>query len=326
MIRWSPFSAAVLATAAVVCLGAGACGTNKVSPPLAEGFRLDDPGRAPLTVLTVGDFSYTNADFARFARMTLGDSGEGLTAEAAGRLFEDFIERKLIVGAAAERGFSLSDEEKSRSIEVFRANRDGTEPEGPAASVSPEDFLESVLVEKYLTDQVRDIGVGEEEIADYYEAHTDEFLQPERFQVSQILLSAEGKAGQVLDRLRNAGEREFREAARTESEGPEAEKDGLMGVFSLGQLPLDLEKVIFALDEGRISRVVQSAYGYHIFRLDKKLESRLIPVDEAATLIRAKLLEQKNQAAIDAHTASLKTAMKWEVSARNLPFIYESPE
>ncbi|RPI97608.1 MAG: hypothetical protein EHM32_01150, partial [Spirochaetales bacterium] len=161
---------------------------------------------------------------------------------------------------------------------------------------------------------------------DYYESHKNEFFQPERLQVSQILLSTEGKAGQVLSRIRTAGEREFREAARTESEGPEAEKDGLMGVFSLGQLPQDLEKVIFALGEGKISRVVQSAYGYHIFRLDQKLESRLMPAEEAAPLIRSKLLELKNQAAIDAHVASLKSNMKWEIIAENLPFIYENPE
>jgi len=326
MKQWSPFTAAAVATAAVLCLGAGACGKNSVSPPLAEGFRLDDPGKAARTVLSVEDISYTNSDFARFARLTLGDNAEGLTAEAAGRLFDDYIERKLIVGAASVGNFGLTDEERTKSLEVFKSNQAGAGPESASASASPEDFLEGILVDKYLAEQVKEITVGEEEIAAYYEAHKNEFLQPERLQVSQILLSAEGKAGQVLERLRTAGEKEFRDAARTESEGPEAEKGGLMGVFSLGQLPLELEKVIFALGEGKISRVVQSPYGYHIFRLDKKLESRLIPAAEAAPIIRAKLLEQKNQAAIDAHVASLKTTMKWSVIVKNLPFIYQSPE
>jgi len=326
MKQWSPFSVFTLATGVVLCLGAGACGKKAVSPPLAEGFRLDDPERAALPVLIVEGVSFTNADFARFAQLTLGEPGEGLTAEAAGRLFDDFVERKLIVGAAAARGFTLTETDKAASQEIFRATRDAAGLEKPATTTAPEDFLEGILVEKYLTEQVRENSVGDEEIGDYYESHKNEFFQPERLQVSQILLSTEGKAGQVLNRIRIAGEREFREAARTESEGPEAKKDGLMGVFSLGQLPQDLEKVIFALGEGKISRVVQSAYGYHIFRLDQKLESRLMPVEEAAPLIRSKLLELKNQAAIDAHVASLKSSMKWEIIAENLPFIYENPE
>ncbi|MBN1939719.1 MAG: peptidyl-prolyl cis-trans isomerase [Candidatus Aminicenantes bacterium] len=322
MNKWSPFSAAVLATAAVLCLGAGACGKKAVPPPLAEGFRLDDPERAALPILTVEDVSFVNADFARFAQLTLGEPGEGLTAEAAGRLFEDFIRRKLIIAAAAARDFVLSEEDKAAIAEGTGSGASV----GQAAQPGREDFLEGALVEKYLTDQVRNIGVSDEEIVAYYEEHRSDFLQPERLQVSQILFSTEGKAGQVLNRLRNAGERLFREAAQTDSEGPEADKGGLMGVFSLGQLPPDLEKVIFALDEGKISRVVQSAYGFHIFRLDKKFEQRLMPVEEAAGPIRAKLLERKNQAAIDAHLASLKEKMKWEVIRRNLPFIYENPE
>jgi len=314
-------SALVLTSAAVCCLGTGACGHKSVSPPLLEGFRLDDPEKAALPVLTIEDIPFTNADFARFVRLTVGEPDIALTAEAAGRLFDDFIDRKLIIRRAASQGIGLSGEEKSKSLDVFRLNRGGEN--APAAASSPEDFLEGVLVEKYLILQVKDIVVAEDEISSYYESHKNEFLQPERLQVSQILLSAEGKASEVLEKLRSAGEEEFRQVAQSESEGPEAKSGGLMGVFSLGQLPLELEKVIFALQEGRLSRVVQSPYGYHIFRLDRKFEPRLRPPDEAAPLIEAKLIEQKNQAAIDAHVASLKETMSWKVTAENLPFVYQ---
>ena len=313
-------TAIVLASAAVCCLGTGACGPKSVSPPLAEGFRLDDPEKAMLPVLTIEGVSFTNADFARFVRLTVGEPDAALTAEAAGRLFDDFTNRKLIIRRAASRGVGLSGEEKSKSLDVFRLNRSGEN--ALAADSDPEDFLEGVLVDKYLALQVEGIVVAEDEISSYYENHKNEFLQPERLQVSQILLSAEGKASEVLKKLRSGGEEEFRQTARAESEGPEAKNGGLMGVFSLGQLPLELEKVVFALEEGRFSRVVQSPYGYHIIRLDRKFEPRLRPLDEAAPLIEAKLIEQKNQATMDAHLASLKEMMSWKVTAENLPFVY----
>jgi len=152
MKQWSPFSVFTLATGVVLCLGAGACGKKAVSPPLAEGFRLDDPERAALPVLIVEGVSFTNADFARFAQLTLGEPGEGLTAEAAGRLFDDFVERKLIVGAAAARGFTLTETDKAASQEIFRATRDAAGLEKPATT-APEDFLEGILVASDITMQ-----------------------------------------------------------------------------------------------------------------------------------------------------------------------------
>jgi len=252
--------------------------------------------------------------------LTVGEPEAALTAEAAGRLFDDFIERKLIVLSAAARGIDLSEEEKEKSLAIFKLNR--AEGAAPPSEADNADLLEGVLVEKYMAVEISGITVPEDEIKAYYEVHKNEFLQPERLQVSQILFSSEGRASEILEKIRSAGENEFREAARTSSEGPEAKNGGLMGVFSLGQLPLELEKVIFALEEGRISRVVQSPYGYHIFRLDRKFEPRLRSRSETAPLIEARLLEQKNQAARDARVASLKETMSWKIRAENLPFVY----
>jgi parvulin-like peptidyl-prolyl isomerase len=326
ILRRTVLSAIVLTGAAVLCLGAGACGRKPVSPPLAEGFRLDDPEKAALPALEIEGTEFTNAEFARFVRVTLGENDNSLTAEAASRLFDDFVERKLISRQAADQNIGLTDEEKSASMEMFRAGSGGNESSGAQKDPDPEDLYEGWLVEKFLALQVRDLFVADAEVEPYYEAHKSDYLQPERLQVSQILLAGEGRASEILDKLKNTGEKEFRDVARAESAGSEAGKGGLMGVFSLGQLPLELEKVIFALQEGRISRVVQSAYGYHIFRLDKKFESRLMPAAEAAPLVRAKLLEEKSQAAIETHLSFLKKSMKWTMIPENLPFIYQKSE
>jgi len=82
--------------------------------------------------------------------------------------------------------------------------------------------------------------------------------------VSQILVKSSDLAVELQQKLGQADEQSFRQAARDYSEAPDAYKGGLMGVFKPGDLPYDMEKVIFALEEGKISRVFQSAYGYHI--------------------------------------------------------------
>ncbi len=96
-----------------------------------------------------------------------------------------------------------------------------------------------------------------------------------------------------------------------------------MGVFSPGQLPPELEQVIFALQPGEISRVVASSYGFHIFRLDRKLESRLLEPGEAATEIRARLLAAKGKTAVAAHLAELKGLLSVVERPENLSFAYQ---
>ncbi len=177
MKRNPDFLAAAVLAAAALCLGAGACGGKTGSPPASEGFRLDDPQKAALPVLTVEGIAFTNADFARFARLTVGEPEASLTAEAAGRLFDDFVERKLIVLSAAARGIDLSEEEKEKSLAIFKLNR--AEGAAPSSEADNADLLEGVLVEKYMALEISGITVPAM-IAAYYEAHKNEFLQPER--------------------------------------------------------------------------------------------------------------------------------------------------
>jgi parvulin-like peptidyl-prolyl isomerase len=108
--------------------------------------------------------------------------------------------------------------------------------------------------------------------------------------------------------------------------GPEAARGGIMGVFSPGQLPQELEKVIFALKEGEVSPVVASSYGYHIFRVDKKTDFRLLTAAEAAPLVRSRLREERGKAAVAAYLAELKASLTWTLRPENLAFAYQRIE
>jgi parvulin-like peptidyl-prolyl isomerase len=95
-----------------------------------------------------------------------------------------------------------------------------------------------------------------------------------------------------------------------------------MGVFRQGDLPADMEKVIFALDEGRTSQVVESSYGFHIFRLDRKLPPALLSANEAAPEIQQRLMAQKMKEALATHLGGLKDTLIWESLPGNLFFTY----
>jgi parvulin-like peptidyl-prolyl isomerase len=293
-------------------------GTETVSPGETQ--------RAGRIVLEIQGVTYSDADFQEYVRSTIGGSGKSLAIPALSRLYDDFVEEKLFLRRARDQNVVLTDDEKSDYLAKLKRAM-GVDNNKPEPAISGETVLfEHLLVEKYLSLLVKNISIEDEDISGFYSQHKSDYLQPERVQVSQILLASEGKATEVRGRLKDADEAQFRTMARAESAGPEAVKGGVMGVFSAGQLPPELEKFIFPLNAGEISQVVGSSYGYHIFRVDKKFEARLISPAEAAPAIRANLLDQKSKEAVAAHLEELKAAMDWKSYPENLSFAYQRNE
>jgi parvulin-like peptidyl-prolyl isomerase len=283
-----------------------------------------DPQNRGRIILEVEGTTFTNADFDKYVRLTAGDSSPSLSAAVLSRLYDGFIEERLFIKRSQAEGVALSDGEKANYLKKLEISM-GTE-DNKSLMTDRAVLTERLLVEKYLYLLVKDIRVDDKEIAAYYSLHKGDYLLPEKVQVSQILLASAGQASEVRDRLKNASEEEFRTMARTASSGPEASKGGVMGVFSAGQLPPELEKVIFPMKEGEIGRVVESTYGFHIFRLDKKFEARLVGPSDAAASIRTKLADEKSQRTIAAHLEELKASMDWKPLPENLPFTYQRIE
>jgi parvulin-like peptidyl-prolyl isomerase len=140
--------------------------------------------------------------------------------------------------------------------------------------------------------------------------------------VSQILLKTDHEAVDVLHKVRGYDEETFRRFAREFSIGPEAGRGGDMGLYEMNQLPYEMEKVIFSLQTGQVSDVFASVYGFHIFRLDERLEAKLMTEEEATAAIRALIVDQKREKALTVYLNDLKQNLEWKTLNDNLPFTY----
>jgi parvulin-like peptidyl-prolyl isomerase len=239
-------------------------------------------------VLSVEGVSYTQADFTRYVTRSTGEEASQLSEAVLSRLFDSFIEEKLLLAEALDWVDRLDPAEKESLV----SQGGGRIPEVRQ------------LLEIWARILTKDITVAPEEITAYYAEHKRDFLKSARVRVSQILLATENRAVQALDMIKDSGEPRFREVARQMSIGVEADKGGAMGVFELGQLPSEMETVIFALQEGESSRIVESAYGYHVFRLDAKYPPELVSEGEASLEIEDAILENKFQAHLASHCSS----------------------
>ena len=304
-----------------IFLGANCGEKNKQESSLSVS--LEDPQKKNYIIIEIEDSAYLNSDFEKYVRGTFGNDRKALTPVSLSRLLDKFIEEKLVLQSAINQNISMSWEEKQEYLAKL-----STELKSEGSNVSVEEMdteilFDRLLIEKYTYELVKDIEVKEEEIREYYNLHKREFLRPQRVEASQILLETEDQAIEVLERVKNASEEDFRKIAEAESIGLEAVKGGKMGVFEMGQLPFEMEQVLFSLEEGELSPVVESSYGYHIFRVDRRFEPELMSEEKALPGIKVKILDLKINYRISTHIEYLKNNIEWNFYPMNLSFPYQ---
>ena len=143
--------------------------------------------------------------------------------------------------------------------------------------------------------------VGDEEVKAYYQSHADRFKVGETRRASHILIpaakdapeadvkAAKAKADELLVAARKAPG-DFGKLARQNSQDPlSAKKDGDLDWFGRGAMVRAFEDAAFALNEGQISDVVHSDFGFHIIRLTGVRAERVKPFEEVKAEILADL-------------------------------------
>jgi len=289
----------------------------------SQSFNLEDSKKKNKIILNIEGTSYSNADFEKYIRDIVGNNLDELTIPSLSRLYDKFAEEMILLQSAKKQNISLTPEEKKKYLTKLRNEFQSEEEKEFFDELDTQIIYDKLLIEKYTYQLVNGIEVKNEEVGEYYNLHQAEFSQPERIRISQILKKTEEEALEVLERIKEASSEEFKDIAVSNSIGPEAAKGGDMGWFEIGQLPSEMEKVIFTLKEGEASQVVESSYGYHIFRIDKKFSPEHISLDDASASIKIRLLDQKIKDAISKHLEELKKNMDWKSYHKNLSFPYQ---
>ena len=137
------------------------------------------------------------------------------------------------------------------------------------------------------------------EIEAYYQAHQQDFTETPQVTLSEIAIfyegksrgSAKAKAQDVLDRLR--GGDSFEDLAAEYSEGATASRGGDMGIFKQGVLAASLESVVFDLEAGQTTGLIENEWGIQIIKVTAKETASVKPLEDVRGEITQRLYEQK---------------------------------
>ena len=144
----------------------------------------------------------------------------------------------------------------------------------------------------------QNVEVADTDIQAYYDQHQDEFTQPQRNRYSVIQTKTEAEAKAVLDELSKGGD--FAALAKEKSADIiSARNGGDMGWLEPGTTPDELKNAGLK-DKGQLSGVIKSSVGFLVVRLDDIQPAQTKPLAEVKDAIAAKVKQEK---AVDAYYA-----------------------
>ncbi len=148
------------------------------------------------------------------------------------------------------------------------------------------------------------VSVSPDEIERFYRANHEDFRTGERVTVRAIIfrvepLDSEAEVARIQQKAEEVrqlalGGRRFEDLAKQFSEGPGAEKGGLLGTFARGEFESqpELEPIAFALPPGGLSDVVRVDKAFYILRVDRIEPPGYRSLDEARDQIRETLYQK----------------------------------
>lgn len=270
-------------------------------------------------IAKVNDTVLTEADLQQSLNeiMPAGVFHKGFSSEKRAKYrpqaFDKMIEKELFYQEAVKRGMTVDQK-------IIKAERDKTikrmggkkrfKAALKKAGLTDKQYQEK-LKKKHLSKHLIVVEVkdkaktSDEEVKAYYEKNKNKFMRPEARKLTHILISVKpsadeserkmkkARAQEVVDKI-NAGE-DMSMVAWNYSDDPYSVKSGDYGLVHKGRLYPALEKEVFQIEPGRLSEIVETIHGYHVFRVEEVKAPEQLSLEDAREKIQKELTEKKEK-------------------------------
>ena len=223
------------------------------------------------------------------------------------------VQSKLILKRSSALELNVSEKEIENAVAgILRQNK--TTTAGLRAFLSSQGMTmekyREELRKKLLARKVENMEVGvrvsvvDQEIADYYDAHSDDYREAEKRTVRQIFFPVgKGASASEIEAQRKKADLAYKEAtkpgadfprlAEKYSEGPARSRGGALGSVKKGEVFPELEQLIFSTAKGETSKPTRTRVGFHVIHVDEVKPGTVITLDRVSGKIYDKLFKEK---------------------------------
>lgn len=303
-----------LAALGLALAGCGRCGGEKPdAPPAPRAVALVNGAPIPADVL------------ARELREARAGEAQGDVEDVLRRrVLDELVERALLLQEARARSVVVGQDQVERAFLRVRAEYPGSHFDDLLAQqrLSQADLkarlADQLTIERLFEEQVfSGLQVTDAEIQRHYADHAQEFDEPERVRVLQVVVSTKEEALSVREKLRK-NPQTFAEVARKSSIAPEGKAGGDLGYIGRGSGFPEVFDVTFTLPLNKVSEVTPSPYGFHIFKVVDRRPAAHRTLDAARGDIAEKLAREKRAQAQQDYLKTLRERARIDVDEKAL--------
>jgi peptidyl-prolyl cis-trans isomerase C len=184
--------------------------------------------------------------YNHYVQGVAGKPAETLTAEQRAQLLDNLIRGEVIAADAEKSGIAARDETRA------------------VMDLSRLQVLQQASSESYLKDR----KPSDEELKNEYDLQVSK-MPKTQYRTSHILVPTEEAAKQIITQL-DHGSPFDKLAKQSSTDTGSKDNGGDLGWFPRGIMLTEFDDAAFALEVGKVSQPVKSAYGYHIIRVEEK--------------------------------------------------------
>ncbi len=312
---------------------------SPLSVPQAPQPQLTLPATPPITpngvvvedvVAHVNDLIISRSDVERAEQALVEEDRQAnaTPAEVAERqknLLRDMIDKQLLLSRGKELGINADAEVIRRLDDIRKQNHletmEDLERAARSQGVSFEDFKagirDNIITQMVVRDEVgRRLQMTQGQEQAYYEAHKQDFTQPEQIKLSEILIptpadandasiaQAQAKADGLEAQLKSGSD--FSELAKANSGGPTAAQGGELGMYKRGALGQVLEDQTFNLQPGQWTAPIRTKQGFVILKVTEHQAAGVAPLKDVEPQVQEAMYTDAMQPALRAYLTKLR--------------------
>lgn len=200
------------------------------------------------------------------------------------RATDQAIGAKLLIKEAARLDLKVSPAEIDERLNAMIAHVGGREKFDDLLkkqNLTEESIREGIERGKKVDKLVEKVTAGikdptEEEMQEYYDSHSAEYMKDDSAQAQHILIKVDSKDAsekeKALVKINEIRQKiidgaDFAEQAAAHSDCPSGKRmGGSLGWFSRGMMVPEFDKKVFSMNIGDISEAIETRFGYHIIK------------------------------------------------------------